>query len=42
MKLTRVTITGADDSVEPRALAELSEAFPFVEWGLLMSKGHVR
>lgn len=38
MKFTRLTITGADDGVEPRALAALSEEFPFVEWGLLISK----
>lgn len=36
--LDRVTITGADDSVEPIKLVELSEEFPFVEWGLLMSR----
>ncbi len=38
VKLTRVTITGADDGVPHRALAELREQFPFVEWGLLLSK----
>lgn len=38
MKLTRVTITGADDSVDPRALVSLSQDFPFVEWGILLSK----
>jgi hypothetical protein len=37
MKLTKVTITGADDGVDLRALAALSEQFPFVEWGLLLS-----
>lgn len=38
MKLTRVTITGADDQVEHAALLDLSEAFPFVEWGILRSR----
>lgn len=38
--LTRVTITGADDSVEPQTLAALSHAYPFVEWGLLVSRRH--
>lgn len=32
-----VTITGADDSVVPEDLAELSRAYPFVEWGILFS-----
>lgn len=35
--LIRVTITGADDQVDPRALVELSARFPFVEWGILLS-----
>lgn len=37
MILDRVTITGADCSVSPRDLAALSEEFPFVEWGILVS-----
>lgn len=37
MKLTRVTITGADDTVDPNALVELSSEFPFAEWGVLYS-----
>lgn len=37
--LTRVTITGADDGVDPMALVDLSREFPFVEWGVLMSTG---
>ena len=32
-----VTVTGADDWVDPMALAQLSERFPFVEWGILYS-----
>jgi hypothetical protein len=37
MNLDRVTITGADDSVDPRELGELAAEFPFVEWGILVS-----
>jgi hypothetical protein len=37
MKLTRVTLTGADDSVDPRELVRLSSRFPFAEWGILFS-----
>lgn len=33
-----VTITGADDSVDPCDLANLSERFPFVEWAILFSR----
>jgi hypothetical protein len=37
MRLTRVTITGADDQVPHQALVDLSAEYPFVEWGILMS-----
>lgn len=37
MNLDRVTVTGADDSVEPEALVALTEKYPFVEWGILFS-----
>lgn len=37
MRLTRVTITGADDSISPGDLTDLSKEFPFVEWGILFS-----
>lgn len=40
MQLDRVTITGADDSVDPRDLLKLSAKFPFVEWGLLFKYQH--
>jgi hypothetical protein len=33
-----VTITGADESIYPSDLLELSNEFPFVEWGILISK----
>jgi hypothetical protein len=38
MKLRRVTLTGADDSIDSLELVKLSERFPFVEWGILVSK----
>lgn len=37
MILDRVTISGADDRVKPQDLLELSNEFPFVEWGILFS-----
>jgi phosphoribosylanthranilate isomerase len=39
--LDRVTITGADDSVLPGSLVDLSARYPFVEWGILVSRSHV-
>lgn len=36
--LTRVTISGADDAVDPAALLALSVKYPFVEWGILLSE----
>lgn len=38
MILDRVAVTGADDSIRPRQLVELSNRFPFVEWGVLLSR----
>lgn len=37
MSLTNITITGADDGVDPRDLMALSAEFPFVEWAILFS-----
>lgn len=34
--LTNVTLTGADDSVDPENMIRLSEKYPFVEWGILV------
>lgn len=31
-----MTMTGADNEVSPNALIELSEEFPFLEWGVLV------
>ncbi|HXP75390.1 MAG TPA: hypothetical protein VN823_14700 [Stellaceae bacterium] len=38
MILDRVTITGADDRTDPAELARLSQRYPFVEWGILISE----
>ncbi|MGO9015136.1 MAG: hypothetical protein ACLQF0_09165 [Dissulfurispiraceae bacterium] len=38
MRLDKVTVTGADDSISPESLIELSMEFPFVEWGILLSR----
>lgn len=34
--LKTVTLTGADDTAEPKSLIALSKEFPFVEWGILV------
>lgn len=36
--LERVTITGADDTTDIIDLIALSEEYPFVEWGILVSR----
>jgi hypothetical protein len=36
--MDRVTITGADDNTPVSALLDLSVEFPFVEWGILVSR----
>lgn len=36
--MDRVTVTGADDSTSPDDLVRLSEIYPFVEWGILLSR----
>lgn len=38
MILDRVTITGADDSIDPKDLIPITQRFPFVEWAILLSK----
>ena len=40
MELDRVTLTGADDSIDPCELVSISKEFPFVEWGILVSRSH--
>jgi hypothetical protein len=37
MQLHTVTFTGADDSILPMRLVDLTVKYPFVEWGILMS-----
>src|SRR5665213_1979158 len=37
MILKHVTFTGADETIEPMRLVDLTVRFPFVEWGILMS-----
>ena len=39
--LNKVTITGADDKVDIQALIDLQLEFPFVEWGILLSKSKI-
>jgi len=41
MRLDRVTVTGADDSVSAKDLVDISRDFPFVEWGILCSERHM-
>ena len=38
MKINKVTMTGADDSINPNELFEISKKYPFVEWGILVSR----
>ena len=38
MKIKYVTLTGADDQIDPKDLGELSKEFPFVEWAILFSQ----
>lgn len=40
MPLTKMTITGADDLTSVDDLIEISAAFPFVEWGILIGTHH--
>jgi len=37
MKINRVTLTGADDSIAPESLISLSEKYSLIEWGILLS-----
>lgn len=39
MRIHTLTVTGADDSVDPRELLRISEDNPFVEWGILLGLG---
>lgn len=37
----RITLTGANEKTEPHDLLAISEEFPFVEWGILLSKANM-
>jgi hypothetical protein len=37
MKIDKVTITGADDSVNPSDIYDISKKYPYVEWAILLS-----
>ena len=41
MHIDRVTITGADDSTDIHWMVDMQERFPFVEWGILVSKSQM-
>src|SRR5579862_53134 len=36
--LNKVTVTGADDSTDVSKMLEIQSKYPFVEWGILLSK----
>lgn len=38
MKIRYITVTGADDSIKPEELIDLSRGWPNVEWAILVSK----
>lgn len=38
MKIKYVTLTGADDSIDPADLIPLTKQYPFVEWAILFSQ----
>jgi len=42
MQINRVTVTGADNSVSYEQLIEVSQEYPFVEWGILVSSNPPR
>lgn len=37
---TKITFTGADDSVTPKDLIDISAEYPNVEWGILVSRNY--
>jgi hypothetical protein len=38
--LNTVTVTGADDSIDPQQLVEIQRKYPFAEFGILLSQRH--
>ena len=39
--INKVTITGADTKIDPKVILELSKKYPFVEWGILISRSRI-
>ena len=39
--IKQVTVTGADDSIDPIELYKITDTYPFIEWGILLSKSSV-
>ena len=39
MKINRITFTGADNNTNYQDLVDIQKEYPFVEWGILFSKG---
>ena len=38
MRITKLTLTGADDKTDIKEMIGISEKYPFVEWGILMAR----
>lgn len=38
MKIKMATMTGANDATDPKTMLAVSERYPFVEWGILVSE----
>ena len=36
--LNKVTVTGADDSIDINKMFDIQEKYPFGEWGILLSE----
>lgn len=41
MRITKITISGADDGIKPEDLIPINNKFPFIEWALLLSKSNM-
>lgn len=39
MKISKVTVTGADDSVAHNDMVDVAARYPYVEWGILVHRG---
>jgi phosphoribosylanthranilate isomerase len=38
--ITKITLTGADNSIDPKQLVNISKEHPLVEWGILVSNNN--